>query len=146
MPAKKTTRKTSKNTTKKKPTPKTTTKKTAKKSTASTSSKKQTTKQTRKKTTSTNSKVLESTTKEKMFHLANGKYLKSIKELGDSLEKMDKGIFNHHVNNERNDFANWVELVFKDKTLAKEIRKEKDIKSTRVAIYKHLLNHALKKR
>ena len=42
---------------------------------------------------------------------------------------MDKGTFDHHVDEENNDFANWVEFVYRNKELADDLRKVKDQKS-----------------
>jgi len=59
---------------------------------------------------------------DKWFYFRNGKRASSIQELKDILEEMDEFEFKHHVNNERNDFANWIEGVFQEKKLAKSLR------------------------
>lgn len=58
----------------------------------------------------------------KEFILHDGSRMYSIKELSLRLESMDQHVFNHHVNPERNDFANWIRDVFKDKGLASRVR------------------------
>lgn len=78
---------------------------------------------------------------DKYFFLSNQKQLKSIKDLADELEKISVGEFHHHVNNHKNDFANWINDVFKQKTLANKVGKTKDIKDTRLIIYKYLLEN-----
>lgn len=59
---------------------------------------------------------------DKWFYFRNGRRASNIQELKDVLESMDEFEFKHHVNNERNDFANWVEGVFEKKKLAKNLR------------------------
>jgi len=59
---------------------------------------------------------------EKWFYFASGKKASSIEELRSVLEAMDEAEFRHYVNNEKNDFANWVEGVFKEKRLAQNMR------------------------
>ena len=58
---------------------------------------------------------------EEYFLVQNGDILKNVKELASSLESMDEVTFNHHVNEERNDFASWISNVFNDKNLASQI-------------------------
>ena len=52
------------------------------------------------------------------FWLLGGKRLKNIAELGRELRQMKPEIFSHHVNEHKNDFANWVENCIKDRQLA----------------------------
>ncbi len=73
------------------------------------------------------------------FYLESGKVLKNVKGLADELEKMPANVYSHHVNSERNDFANWIEYVFKDAKLAGKVRKAKSKDSVRIEIYKYLL-------
>lgn len=60
--------------------------------------------------------------RDQYFRLESGETLKSIKDLIHSLETMNQLTWNHHVHDGRNDFANWVEHVFHDKTLAHAMR------------------------
>ena len=55
------------------------------------------------------------------FYLNNGKKLKSIAELIESLKNMDQGLFSFHVNEQHNDFASWIRDVFGEKELARRI-------------------------
>ncbi len=52
------------------------------------------------------------------FWLKNGKPIASMKELADEFEHMDSKTFSHHINEERNDFHNWVRDVFHEQKLA----------------------------
>lgn len=58
---------------------------------------------------------------EQYFWLRDGNSIKSIEELPQSLENMPQDIFAHHVNESKNDFANWVKEVFSDQELAEMI-------------------------
>ncbi|KYK24701.1 hypothetical protein AYK26_06535 [Euryarchaeota archaeon SM23-78] len=76
--------------------------------------------------------------KEKYFILCNGKPVKNIKELADILEELEDNVFNHHVRVDGNDFAKWVEDIFKDVELAEKIAGVKDKKHMQLVIYKHI--------
>lgn len=58
---------------------------------------------------------------DKYFRLENGVQLKSIGELKDYIPKMPDDVFRNHVNNDRNDFANWIKYVFHEDELADKI-------------------------
>jgi hypothetical protein len=57
----------------------------------------------------------------KFFYAQDGSVIKSLKDLSASLLSMNDAVFNHHVTNERNDFANWINDVFNLSKLAIEI-------------------------
>ena len=59
---------------------------------------------------------------EHYFYLNNGKKLKNIAELMESLKDMDLDLFSFHVNEQNNDFASWIRDVFGEKELARRIR------------------------
>ena len=59
---------------------------------------------------------------EKSFVLKDGTKIKGLRELASILPKLDENTFTHHVNEEKNDFANWIEEVFKNATLADKIK------------------------
>lgn len=65
---------------------------------------------------------------DKWFYFAHGRRASSIEELKSMLDSMDEAEFKQHVNNEKNDFANWVEHVFGEKKLAHDMKEvsEKD--------------------
>ncbi len=62
----------------------------------------------------------------KYFHLANGKDLRSVKELKEYLKEMPDEVFKRHVGEDYNHFADWIEGVFHQKELADQIRRLKD--------------------
>jgi hypothetical protein len=61
-------------------------------------------------------------TPDQYFFLRNGQPIKSLSELADALEFIDDITFEHHVNEYRNDFANWIRDVIKDEKLAARIQ------------------------
>jgi hypothetical protein len=75
---------------------------------------------------------------EKRFHFGDGTSAKSLSELKAKIETISYDEFYHHVNPEKNDFANWVEHVIKDKELARKLRAVSSIVET-----VELLNEAI---
>lgn len=62
---------------------------------------------------------------EKKFFLCNGEVIHDLHDLMEKLKTMDDNHFRHHVNAERNDFANWVRDVFMNKKLARDLARVK---------------------
>lgn len=62
------------------------------------------------------------------FWLSNGTVAKNIYELVSAIESCDQGVFQYHVNKEKNDFYNWVLNVLGDSALASKLKKEYDQK------------------
>lgn len=71
---------------------------------------------------------------EEYFRLSNGRVLKNLYELMNSLESMDNAVFASHVNEAKNDFGNWVKYIFKDESLARSVFESKTKDSMRKAI------------
>ncbi|MFH0955219.1 MAG: DUF5752 family protein [Candidatus Micrarchaeota archaeon] len=59
---------------------------------------------------------------EKFFYLRGEIPLKSLSELENSFESMDDATFAHHVNETKNDFAEWTQEVIRDQFLANKLR------------------------
>jgi len=57
------------------------------------------------------------------FTLLDGKKIKNLVELADSLKTMPNAVFGYHVNFQKNDFSEWVRTAFKDNELADDISK-----------------------
>jgi len=55
---------------------------------------------------------------ENRFYLNNGKVLSSMDDLKFELKDMDEQTFNHHVNESKNDFHNWINTTVQDTELA----------------------------
>jgi hypothetical protein len=57
------------------------------------------------------------------FVLSNGEKLRTLDELSEAINLIDPDTFHAHVNEEKNDFASWVEHVFGEMELAENLRK-----------------------
>jgi hypothetical protein len=55
------------------------------------------------------------------FVAKDGTKIKNLRELYNSLQSMDDITFNHHVNDFKNDFHNWVRDIHKDNDLASNL-------------------------
>jgi DNA polymerase III delta subunit len=75
------------------------------------------------------------------FVLISGHKIKNAKELADTLEHIDHEQFFHHVNEERNDFTNWLIDVFEEHELAEKVKTARDKEHARLIIYKHISDH-----
>jgi hypothetical protein len=64
-------------------------------------------------------------TGEKAFYMADGRVVTRLVELPEIIGATDDDTFNHHVNAERNDFANWIRDVFNIKPLATKVSKQR---------------------
>ena len=60
------------------------------------------------------------------FFLCSGKTIKNLKELAKELKNMPEEIFNNHVDEGKNDFANWLIYVLEKKKLGQELTKYKE--------------------
>jgi len=58
---------------------------------------------------------------EHYFVLYGGRVIKDLKELIAVLKDIDKKTFEYHVNDSKNDFANWIKYVFKSRKLAEDL-------------------------
>jgi hypothetical protein len=68
-------------------------------------------------------RVLRHVSDEKRFYCHDGKILNNIYELKIALEAMNAHTYNHHVTDEKNDFARWVREVLVDDKLSNELIK-----------------------
>jgi hypothetical protein len=89
-------------------------------------------------------KILGKSPEQYTFNLSDGRKLKSVYELIDELETMSDDTFRHYVTDMENHFANWVEHVFSEKTLADEMRHIRNRIDTQRAILKHLVRELTK--
>lgn len=80
---------------------------------------------------------------EHYFILVTGVPLKNIKELALALQTMDEWVFNHHVNEHRNDFSNWIKDIFNEDALAEELKELKTIKETELKLLRYLVSKYL---
>lgn len=68
-------------------------------------------------------RVLRHVPDEKRFYCHDGKILNNIYELKIALDEMHTHTYNHHVTDEKNDFARWVREVLIDDKLSNEMVK-----------------------
>lgn len=61
----------------------------------------------------------------KAFFVCNGHVLKSLQDLDSELEGINEADFLYHVNNEKNDFYNWIRIVLNDRKLASMLKRVK---------------------
>ncbi len=81
----------------------------------------------------------------KFFWLKSGKGLRSLRELADYLPAMSLDEFSHHVNAQRNDFANWVQHLFLEPELATTIRKARTKDEFQSVIYTFLVRNEMER-
>jgi hypothetical protein len=62
---------------------------------------------------------------EKYFYVCDGTVIKSLHEFPDALRNMNPDTFTFHVNEQKNDFYNWVKDVFELSGLARNIKNVK---------------------
>ncbi|MDY6833989.1 MAG: DUF5752 family protein [Chloroflexota bacterium] len=60
---------------------------------------------------------------EYIFFCQDGKTMKNLNELASSFRDMSDETFYYHVNDERNDFSNWVKDIIGDTTLSSQLAK-----------------------
>ncbi|NTV23423.1 MAG: hypothetical protein HGA85_03545, partial [Nanoarchaeota archaeon] len=60
---------------------------------------------------------------ESYFSASNGDVIRCLSELDSALERMDDFSFHFHVNSEKNDFAEWANSVYQDKSVSDGLRK-----------------------
>lgn len=114
---------------------------------------KKTSKKTVRKTTAVQKKS-SSTKKGKNFHALvcaidgecfwsrDGQILQNLADLHLAFGSMDDEIFLHHVNPEKNDFADWVEYVLQDQACAEALRKAKKRERAQKIVALHLRNYS----
>ena len=81
---------------------------------------------------------------EQCFWVNNGPILKSLDELVIALPGLSSETFAYHVNNDKNDFSNWIRDTIGDQKLANEILSSKNKESIVKKIRTRLV--ALKKK
>lgn len=75
---------------------------------------------------------------EKSFWTTDGQVLNSIIALNDALSEMQEAVYQYHVDKNRHDFADWVELVLDDSDCAAALRRAKTPKTARTVVVRHL--------
>ncbi|MEM4247218.1 MAG: hypothetical protein QXR48_00990 [Candidatus Woesearchaeota archaeon] len=75
---------------------------------------------------------------EHVFHLKSGSTIKNLYELANELATMDEEVFRHHVNDEKNDFHNWILHIIRDDHLASVFSEIKDRRLMLAAVEKRI--------
>ncbi len=79
---------------------------------------------------------------ENCFFLCNGEVFRNLVELGYGMDLMDPETFEFHVNEHKNDFANWVCDVMQEHELAEALKQTQSRDKMQIAILKHIVkNH-----
>ena len=81
---------------------------------------------------------------EQCFWVNDGPILKNMEELANALPQMSDETYNHHVNNEKNDFSRWINDVIGDQQLSNNLLSSKNKESAAKKIVNRL--NSLKKK
>ena len=66
--------------------------------------------------------ILGDVSPDKYFYARNERVIKSLNELLEAVREMDDDTYKHHVNEERNDFSEWIKHVIGYKKLANSVK------------------------
>ena len=77
------------------------------------------------------------------FWLHNGGALQSLIELEEAFKRMTVDQYRYHVGKGKNDFAKWTEEILKDKEVANELRKVKNLKEAVATVQRRLKEYAI---
>lgn len=113
------------------------------KSKAKTTTKKSVKKTTKKVATKKSGKVLNKSSDSQCFWTHDGQILSDLQDLATAFSLMQKSVYIHHVSKERNDFADWVEVVLGDVACAKDLRKARAAKSAHTTVVRHLKSYQI---
>jgi len=64
------------------------------------------------------------------FYCQDGSRFWNLEDLAKAVASMSEEVFAHHVNTEKNDFANWVYDIVGDHALAHELRNTRSLATT----------------
>ncbi len=74
-------------------------------------------------------KLLSNVPSDNSFRTSEGVIVKNLHELESTLNHMTDLVFEHHVNDEKNDFKSWIYDVVQDEQLAESLSKAKTKKN-----------------
>lgn len=86
-------------------------------------------------------KPLVRASQENAFELKDGRKLYDLEDLFEALKTMDEKIFRHHVNQDQNDFIDWIKEVLGDKKLGRKLRWTTTRETTLEKIKEHMDEH-----
>jgi len=64
------------------------------------------------------------------FRCVNGYIYWNLRDLARAVSSMDEAVFSYHVNDQKNDFANWAADVIGDHKLARELWETRSMATT----------------
>lgn len=73
------------------------------------------------------------------FHLYGGKQINNLKGLAEELRHMEDSAFFHHVNDLRNDFANWMKHSLKEEELSEKVKNSMSKIEIELEVLRHLV-------
>lgn len=73
------------------------------------------------------------------FLLIDGSTVQGLEDLADAFERMSDDVFFYHVDEFKNDFANWVKDIFDEKDLAEHLALAKTLEHAHIAVLKHVI-------
>ncbi|NQU78476.1 hypothetical protein HQ545_01780 [Candidatus Woesearchaeota archaeon] len=76
---------------------------------------------------------------EQHFILNDGTKIKNIEELAILMDRISDEDFSFHVQEDKNDFSNWIRDVFKNPEMAEELEQIKDQRETQIFLLKNSL-------
>ena len=83
--------------------------------------------------------ILKNANSDHYFFVNDGTVLRNVLDLSKQLDKMADEVFEHHVNDMKNDFASWIKEVFKEEKLAEELLKTTNKDKTQIILLKHVI-------
>ena len=90
----------------------------------------------------TNFKAMVCASDGECFWTRDGRILQNLEDLHMAFGSMDEEVFLHHVNKERNDFADWVEQVLADLDCAVKLRKATELGKAHTVLQSHLKKYS----
>lgn len=75
---------------------------------------------------------------EHKFWVSDGRELNNLLELAQTIRHMRDETFNHHVNDNKNDFANWIRDCMGEEQLANDLSKYKTKFSNELLVLRHI--------
>jgi len=83
--------------------------------------------------------LLKDVQRENYFQVSNGTIIRSMLELDEALENMSNETFQYHVNNYKNDLANWIKDTIKDDVLANKLNGIIDKTKTELIVLRRII-------
>ncbi len=73
------------------------------------------------------------------FVLKDGNKVTNLFDLAAKMEQMNQEVYGHHVNEEKNDFSNWIKDVYEEPEIAQKVSKAQNRSQAQLEILKALM-------